>query len=76
MRTEFDPFDMLMELQRIQQEQAENIVSVSLWMIEMSKTVDSQRLQIDAMFKMLEGFQTISKITDTRLKSMESKEHK
>lgn len=79
MNNDFDPFNMLMELQRIQQEQAENIVSVSVWMIEVSKTIESQRIQIDAMFRMLEGFQSLSKITDTRLKSLESekiKEHK
>lgn len=79
MQTEFDPYQALLELQRIQFEQAENMVRVSEYLIEMTTTVETQRKQINAMFDMIQGINNIGQINDKRLSRLEtqdSKEHK
>lgn len=71
MRTEFDPYQALLDLQLLQHQQAENMVKVSEWMVEVSDNVKFQQKQINAMFAMLEGLNNIGQINDKRLTQVE-----
>jgi hypothetical protein len=69
---EFSPYDALLELQQIQHQQAENMVKVSQWMIDVSRSTDNQQQQLASLFTMLNGYQKLFDIMDTRVKALET----
>lgn len=70
--TDFNPYDMLINLQNIQHQQAENMVKVSEWMMESSQEVAVQRHQLDAIFNIIKQLQQITELQSQRIKLLES----
>lgn len=70
--TDFNPYDMLINLQNIQHQQAENMVKVSEWMMENSQEVAVQRHQLDAIFNIIKQLQQITELQSQRIKLLES----
>lgn len=70
--TDFNPYDMLINLQAIQQQQAENMVKVSEWMMEHSQEVAVQRHQLDSIMNIIKQLQQITLLQGQRISLLES----
>jgi len=68
---EFNPYDDLVNLQHTQAQQAENMLKVSEWMMEISKAGTTQTVQIDHMFSMISAMNKQMLFIDERIKLLE-----
>ncbi len=68
---DFNPYDTLVSLQNIQTEQAENMLRVSEWMMEISTAGTKQSVQLDHMFSMLSAMNKQMLFLDQRIKLLE-----
>jgi hypothetical protein len=68
---DFNPYDTLIQLENIQAEQAENMVRVSEWMMEISKAGTHQSTQLDHMFSMISAMNKQMLFLDERIKLLE-----
>ena len=71
LNTDFDPYNAIIELQQIQHLQAENLVKVSEWMMEVSTAGTNQVRQADNLFKMIENLNNQLKLLDKRIVLLE-----
>jgi hypothetical protein len=71
LNTEFDPLQLLHDLQQIQFEQAENLVKVSEWMVSVSTASTAQSTQLDHMFSMLSAMNKQMLFIEQRIKLLE-----
>ena len=69
--TDFNPYDAIVELQQIQHLQAENLVKVSDWMMEVSVAGTNQTAQITSLFKLVETLNSQLKLLDKRIVLLE-----
>ena len=68
---DFNPYDTLVSLQSIQTEQAENMLKVSEWMMEISVAGTHQAKQLDHMFSMISAMNKQMLFLDERIKLLE-----
>ena len=68
---DFDPLQLLADIQRIQTEQAENLVRVSEWMMSVSTANTAQSTQLDHLFSMLSAMNKQLLLLDQRIKLLE-----
>ena len=68
---EFNPYDELVNLQNIQHQQAENMVRVSEWMMEVSVAATNQSKQLDSVFTLITNLHQQMQILDERIKLLE-----
>jgi hypothetical protein len=68
---DFNPYDTLVSLQNIQTEQAENMLKVSEWMMEISVAGTKQTSQLDHMFSMISAMNKQMLFLDERIKLLE-----
>ena len=68
---DFNPYDDLVNLQNIQHQQAENMLKVSEWMMEISVAGTKQTQQIDHMFSMISAMNKQMLFLDERIKLLE-----
>ena len=68
---DFNPYDTLVSLQSIQTEQAENMLRVSEWMMEISVAGTKQSTQLDHMFSMISAMNKQMLFLDERIKLLE-----
>ena len=68
---DFNPYDTLVSLQNIQTEQAENMLRVSEWMMEISTAGTHQSKQLDHMFSMISAMNKQMLFLDERIKLLE-----
>jgi ureidoglycolate hydrolase len=68
---EFNPYDDLVNLQQTQAQQAENMLKVSEWMMEISVAGTKQTTQIDHMFSMISAMNKQMLLLDQRIKLLE-----
>ena len=64
---DFDPYNAIAELQQIQHLQADNLVKVSEWMMEISQAGTNQVQQANNLFKMIENLNAQLKLLDKRI---------
>ena len=67
LNTDFDPYNAIAELQQIQHLQADNLVKVSEWMMEISQAGTNQVQQANNLFKMIENLNAQLKLLDKRI---------
>jgi hypothetical protein len=72
MNTDFDPYALLQHLQQQNLEHAENMVAVSEFINRLSQTVNTQRLQLDAMYSMFTSMNTINQVLEQRIQAIEA----
>jgi hypothetical protein len=53
LNSDFDPYELLIHLQKIQHEQAENILKVSEWMMDMSQASLLQETKLDRSLSLI-----------------------
>lgn len=68
---DFNPYDTLVSLQNIQTEQAENMLRVSEWMMEISVAGTKQSSQLDHMFSMISAMNKQMLFLDQRILLLE-----
>jgi hypothetical protein len=68
---EFNPYDDLVNLQQTQALQAENMLKVSEWMMEISVAGTKQAQQLDHMFSMISAMNKQMLFLDQRIKLLE-----
>jgi hypothetical protein len=68
---EFNPYDELVNLQNIQHQQAENMLKVSEWMMEVSVAATNQSKQLDSVFTLITALNSQMQILDQRIKLLE-----
>jgi len=68
---DFNPYDDLVNLHQTQALQAENMLKVSEWMMEISKAGTTQTVQIDHMFSMISAMNKQMLFLDERIKLLE-----
>jgi hypothetical protein len=68
---DFNPYDELVNLQTIQNLQAENMLKVSEWMMEVSVANSKQAQQLDHMFSMISAMNKQMLLLDQRIKLLE-----
>ena len=71
LNTEFDPLALLLHLQNIQQQQAENMVKVSEWMMEVSETVKLQEDKLNRSLSLISALNKQLLLHDERIKLLE-----
>ena len=54
LNTNFDPYNAIIELQQLQHLQADNLVKVSEWMMEVSQNSIKQQQQVDRQFNLIQ----------------------
>jgi len=54
LNTDFDPYNAIIELQQLQHLQADNLVKVSEWMMEVSQNSIKQQQQVDRQFNLIQ----------------------
>ncbi len=68
---DFNPYDELVSLQTVQNLQAENMLKVSEWMMEISVAGTHQAKQLDHMFSMISAMNKQMLFLDERIKLLE-----
>jgi len=68
---DFNPYDDLVNLQTIQNLQAENMLKVSEWMMEISQSGTKQAQQLDHMFSMISAMNKQMLFLDQRILLLE-----
>jgi hypothetical protein len=68
---DFNPYDDLVNLQTIQNLQAENMLKVSEWMMEISVAGTKQSVQLDHMFSMISALNKQMLFLDQRIVLLE-----
>jgi len=68
---DFNPYDDLVNLQQTQAMQAENMLKVSEWMMEISVAGTHQSKQLDHMFSMISAMNKQMLFLDERIKLLE-----
>lgn len=71
LNTDFDPYNAIAELQQIQHLQAENLVKVSEWMMEISRAGTNQVMQANGLLKMIENLNTQLQLLHQRIVLLE-----
>lgn len=71
LNTDFDPYNAIAELQQIQHLQAENLVKVSEWMMEISRAGTNQVMQANGLLKMIDNLNTQLQLLDQRIVLLE-----
>lgn len=71
LNTDFDPYNAIAELQQIQHLQAENLVKVSEWMMEISRAGTNQVTQANGLLKMIDNLNTQLQLLDKRIVLLE-----
>ena len=71
LNTDFDPLALLLHLQNIQQQQAENMVKVSEWMMEVSETVKLQEDKLNRSLSLISALNKQLLLHDERIKLLE-----
>lgn len=71
LNTDFDPYNAIAELQQIQHLQAENLVKVSEWMMEISRAGTNQVMQANGLLKMIENLNSQLQLLDQRIVLLE-----
>lgn len=71
LNTDFDPYNAIAELQQIQHLQAENLVKVSEWMMEISRAGTNQVMQANGLLKMIDNLNTQLQLLDKRIVLLE-----
>lgn len=71
LNTDFDPYNAIAELQQIQHLQADNLVKVSEWMMEISRAGTNQVLQANGLLKMIDNLNTQLQLLDQRIVLLE-----
>ena len=68
---DFNPYDTLVNLQNIQQQQAENMLKVSEWMMEISKASLLQETKLDTSLSLISELNKQMLFIDERIKLLE-----
>ena len=68
---DFNPYDELVSLQTVQNLQAENMLKVSEWMMEISVAGTKQASQLDHMFSMISAMNKQMLFLDQRIVLLE-----
>ena len=68
---DFNPYDELVSLQTVQNLQAENMLKVSEWMMEISVAGTHQTKQLDHMFSMISAMNKQMLFLDQRIVLLE-----
>lgn len=71
LNTDFNPYDALVNLQSIQQQQSENMVKVSEWMMEVSKASLLQETKLDKCLSLISEMNKQMLFLDERIKLLE-----
>ncbi len=71
LNTDFNPYDALVNLQSIQQQQSENMVKVSEWMMEVSKASLLQETKLDKSLSLISELNKQMLFLDQRIVLLE-----
>ena len=71
LNTDFNPYDALVNLQSIQQQQSENMVKVSEWMMDVSKASLLQETKLDKSLSLISEMNKQMLFLDERIKLLE-----
>ena len=71
LNTDFNPYDALVNLQSIQQQQSENMVKVSEWMMEISKASLLQETKLDKCLSLISELNKQMLFLDQRIVLLE-----
>ncbi len=71
LNTDFNPYDALVNLQSIQQQQSENMVKVSEWMMDVSKASLLQETKLDKSLSLISELNKQMLFLDQRIVLLE-----
>ncbi len=71
LNTDFNPYDALVNLQSIQQQQSENMVKVSEWMMDVSKASLLQETELDKSLSLISELNKQMLFLDQRIVLLE-----